>query len=106
MIGVIPDGDLEAYWRGLDGQYAALPPELLPRLVRTYGTRAERLLEGVRAVADLGEHFGAGLYAREVDYLVANEWARTAEDILFRRTRLGLHLERDAANRLAAYLAR
>ena len=104
--GVIPDGDLEAYWRGLDGQYAALPPELLPRLVRTYGTRAERLLEGVRAVADLGEHFGAGLYAREVDYLVANEWARTAEDILFRRTKLGLHLERDAANRLAAYLAR
>ena len=74
--------------------------------MRTYGTRAERLLEGVRAVADLGEHFGAGLYAREVDYLVANEWARTAEDILFRRTKLGLHLERDAANRLAAYLAR
>ena len=57
-------------------------------------------------LAYLGEHFGAGLYAREVDYLVANEWARTAEDILFRRTKLGLHLERDAANRLAAYLAR
>jgi glycerol-3-phosphate dehydrogenase len=104
--GVIPDGDLQAYRRRLAEQYAALPPELMSRLVGMYGTRSERLLEGVRTVPDLGEHFGAGLYAREVDYLVANEWARTAEDIFFRRTRLGLHLERDAANRLAAYLAR
>jgi glycerol-3-phosphate dehydrogenase len=104
--GVIPGSDLEAYSRHLAEQYAALPPELLSRLVRTYGTRAERLLEGVRTVADLGEHFGAGLYAREVDYLVASEWARNAKDILFRRTKLGLHLESDAANRLSAYLAR
>jgi glycerol-3-phosphate dehydrogenase len=102
--GVIPDGDLEAYWRGLAEQYGALPAELLSRLVRTYGTRAERLLEGVRTVPDLGKHFGGGLYAREVDYLVASEWARSAEDILFRRTKLGLHLEPGAANRLTAYL--
>jgi glycerol-3-phosphate dehydrogenase len=104
--GVIPDGGLEPYWRRLAEQHAALPPELLPRLVRTYGTRAERLLEGVRTVADLGEQFGAGLYAREVDYLVANEWARTAEDILFRRTKLGLHVHPETAERLKRYLAR
>ncbi|HJR83302.1 MAG TPA: glycerol-3-phosphate dehydrogenase, partial [Sphingomicrobium sp.] len=104
--GVITDGDLQRYSRRLFEEYEALPPELLSRLVRTYGTRTERLLESVRTVADLGEPFGAGLYAREVDYLVANEWARTAEDILFRRTKLCLHLDREAAERLAAYLAR
>jgi glycerol-3-phosphate dehydrogenase len=50
--------------------------------------------------------FGAGLTAREVDYLVSNEWARTADDILFRRTKLGLSVPRETADRLTAYLAR
>jgi glycerol-3-phosphate dehydrogenase len=68
-----------------------LPRELIERLVRLYGTKTAVLLDGVEAAADLGEDFGAGLSAREVDYLVAHEWARTAEDILWRRTKLGLH---------------
>ena len=104
--GVIPDLDLERYSSGLAGRFSALPPELIARLSRTYGTRTERLLDGIRTLADLGEHFGSGLHAREVDYLVANEWARTAEDILFRRTKLGLQLGREARQRLSAYLAR
>ncbi len=83
---------------------SGLAEDLLIRLARTYGSRTERLLAGAVSIADLGEHFGAGLYAREVDYLVANEWARTAEDILFRRTKLGLHVPPDAADRLNAYL--
>jgi glycerol-3-phosphate dehydrogenase len=68
-----------------------LPRELIERLLRLYGTKTAVLLDGVETVADLGEEFGAGLSAREVDYLVAHEWARTAEDILWRRTKLGLH---------------
>jgi glycerol-3-phosphate dehydrogenase len=68
-----------------------LPRELIERLVRLYGTKTAVLLDGVETLADLGEDFGAGLSAREVDYLVAHEWARTAEDILWRRTKLGLH---------------
>jgi glycerol-3-phosphate dehydrogenase len=68
-----------------------LPRELIERLVRLYGTKTAVLLDGVETVADLGEDFGGGLSAREVDYLVAHEWARTAEDILWRRTKLGLH---------------
>ena len=67
------------------------------RLVRLYGTRAARhARQAPRAAADLGEHFGAGLTQREVDYLIDHEWARTAEDILWRRTKLGLRVgERD-----------
>ena len=92
------------YSAQLAKKYAALPADVLARFARTYGTRAERLLDGVQSLGDLGEHFGGGLYSREVDYLVANEWARTAEDVLFRRTKLGLHVSPRAGERLNAYL--
>jgi glycerol-3-phosphate dehydrogenase len=48
---------------------------------------------------DLGKHFGAGLTEREVDYLVAEEWAQTAEDVLWRRTKCGLHMTPPSARR-------
>ena len=104
---VLPGGDipnLDRFAEDLAHRHKHLPPELLHRLARTYGTCTERLLEGVGSPGDLGEDFGAGLYAREVDYLVANEWARTAEDILFRRTKLGLHIAPEGVERLMAYL--
>jgi len=104
--GDIPNLDLDRYSRELAERYSTLPADLTSRLARTYGTRAERLLDGVHDVADLGEDFGAGLYAREVDYLVTKEWARTAEDVLWRRTKLGLHALPDAAGQLDAYLAK
>ena len=56
-------------------------------------------------MADLGEDFGAGLTAAEVDYLVRREWARSAGDILWRRSKLGLHVPAGAAERIDAYLA-
>jgi len=106
---LLPGGDIgeldpDAYARRLCEKHASLPAELLARYARTYGTRTERLLESVTSIGDLGEHFGGGLYAREVDYLVSNEWARSAEDILFRRTKLGLHVSRQDADRLEAAL--
>ena len=55
--------------------------------------------------ADLGEHFGAALYEREARYLVEHEWARTAEDILWRRTKAGLHLTDAQKSRVAQWLA-
>jgi glycerol-3-phosphate dehydrogenase len=58
-----------------------------------------------RAPADLGTHFGDTLYAAEIDYLVASEWALTAEDILWRRTKCGLHLNQSERDAVAAYLA-
>lgn len=75
------------------------------RLTRTYGTRAKAILSGVKSVQDLGVDFGAGLSEREVRYLIANEWAQTADDILWRRTKLGLRLDAATKGRLVAWLS-
>lgn len=64
----------------------------LTRLARAYGTRANEILAGAKEVSDLGRHFGADLYEREVRYLMRAEWAQQADDVLWRRTKLGLHL--------------
>jgi glycerol-3-phosphate dehydrogenase len=63
---------------------------LAARLVRAYGTRVKQLLGGAQASGDLGGDLGAGLTEREVDYLMREEWAQTADDILWRRSKLGL----------------
>ncbi len=76
------------------------------RLCRAYGTRVDFLLAGIESPEDLGIDFGAGLSQREVDYLVENEWAETAEDILWRRSKLGLHVGEEGRAALEAYLAR
>lgn len=104
----LPGGDFddrEALLRSLRATRPWLPPALAARLVRSYGTRASRLLGAANALAGLGTDFGAGLHAAEVDYLVQTEWARTAEDVLWRRSKLGLRIEAGAAARLADYLA-
>ena len=69
-----------------------LPPGVARRWAHTYGSRSWRLLEGCEQRADLGEDFGCGLFRVEVDYLCREEWARSAADILWRRTKLGLFL--------------
>ncbi len=90
--GDMPDANFSAFADALATRFSFLPPPLLNHYARLYGTRALSLLEGANAVADLGRHFGALLYEREADFLVRTEWARSAEDILFRRTRHHLHL--------------
>jgi glycerol-3-phosphate dehydrogenase len=94
--------DAEARRLGLD--YPGLPPSLLKRLMRLYGTRARVLLGAARSVADLGQNFGADLYASEVVYLGEYEWARTAQDVLWRRTKLGLKVGQEDVARLEAFL--
>jgi len=74
------------------------------RLRRAYGTMALDLLGDARGPDDLGRDFGAGLTAREIAYLVEKEWARTAEDVLWRRSRLGLHMDAPARAALAEHL--
>lgn len=76
-----------------------LPAPLAARLVRAYGTRAERLLGDAGSLGDLGEAFGGGLTEAELVYLADQEWARSGEDVLWRRSKLGLRL--DAAQRAA-----
>ena len=99
--GEIPELDLDGYAGELIRLHSGLPEALVARLATTYGTWAEALLD-----SDLGEDLGGGLHTGEADYLVSKEWARSAEDILFRRTKLGLHVPPGTAERLTAYLSR
>jgi glycerol-3-phosphate dehydrogenase len=71
-------------------KYPNLDTQLITRLIRSYGTLAEKILDGAQNMHELGTHFGAGLYQAEVEYLRKYEWARTTDDILWRRTKLGL----------------
>jgi glycerol-3-phosphate dehydrogenase len=93
----LPGGDFpwdgaEALLRRLQDTYQFMPPATLRRFVRSYGTLAVDLLGDAAQEADLGAAFGAGLTEREVDFLQRTEWAHTAEDILWRRTKLGLRV--------------
>jgi glycerol-3-phosphate dehydrogenase len=107
---ILPGGDFGV--AGMDGFTAALqrdlpwlPEKQLRRYVRLYGTRARALLGSAQSLADLGRHFGADLYAREVDYLMDEEWALTAEDIAWRRSKLGLRLTASEIEALGIYMA-
>ena len=90
--GDIAAADFDAFAAGLRRDYAALPRDVVDHYARLYGTRARRLLDGARTPDDLGRHFGAALYQREAEFLQREEWASTADDILERRTKHGLHL--------------
>jgi glycerol-3-phosphate dehydrogenase len=74
------------------------------RLTRCYGTISFDILGDARTIEECGRHFGHGLTEREVEYLMSREWARTAEDILWRRTKLGLRFTREEADALAAWM--
>lgn len=107
----LPGGDIanaafEDYLAALRNRYPAMPGPLLRRLARAYGTRTERLLGDAADVSALGEDLGGGLFTREVDYLRDVEWARSAEDILYRRSKLGLHVPPGTVGRVDAYLER
>ena len=103
--GDMPDANFERFASALAVRHPALPAALLRRLARAYGTRVEVILGTAARAEDLGPDLGGGLHTAEVDYLVRHEWARTAEDILWRRSKLGLHVPAGTAERLAAYLA-
>jgi glycerol-3-phosphate dehydrogenase len=94
--GDLPLGGAGALIAELRTEFSAVPATLIEHLVRTYGTRARQIL----SVGELGTIIAGDLTEGEVRYLVEHEWAETAEDILFRRTKLGLHLPATAAPRL------
>tara|TARA_R110000782_G_scaffold78276_5_gene155180 strand:- start:62187 stop:63653 length:1467 start_codon:yes stop_codon:yes gene_type:complete len=75
------------------------------RMASAYGTRIAEVMGDARSLEDMGQDFGAGLYAREVDYLAAKEWATCAQDILWRRSKLGYRLTASQVDRLQAYMA-
>jgi glycerol-3-phosphate dehydrogenase len=105
----LPGGDFpvdgaERLKAELRARYAFLSETDADRLIKGYGTRADRWLGQARGWEDLGRDFGAGLSQTEVDYLRREEWARTAEDVLWRRTKLGLRLDAAQQAAVADYL--
>jgi glycerol-3-phosphate dehydrogenase len=101
--GDLPNADYEAFRHDLGRRYPQLPARLLDRVGRAYGHRVHDWL-GDGSPDALGPQVASGLYAAELRYLVRHEWARTAADVLFRRTKLGLHLPTDASAAVAAWL--
>jgi glycerol-3-phosphate dehydrogenase len=106
----LPGGDFAV--DGFDAEVARLAAEFpfldqrtVRRLVRAYGTLARTIVAGASNWAELGKHFGAGLTQREVEYLQRMEWADTADDVLWRRSKLGLRLTVDERRALEVWLA-
>lgn len=96
----LPGGDFEgqtfeAWFDAFATTHAGFDRSYLLRLARRYGTRMSRVIEGATSERDLGDDFGAGLRSAEVAYLRSEEWAASAEDVLWRRTKTGLHLDPD-----------
>jgi glycerol-3-phosphate dehydrogenase len=102
--GDMPGGDMVAFIADVSRRWPFLDALQARRLARAYGTRIERLLEGVASREAMGEDFGGGLTRVEVDYLVREEWAVSVEDIYWRHSKTGLHASPAEQQRLTAYL--
>ena len=103
--GDFPANAFAAQVGALAQKYPFLELKEARRLVRAYGTRADKLLGNARNLADLGRRFGPSLTEAEVKYLIEQEWARSAEDIVWRRSKLGLHMTASDIDALQAYMA-
>lgn len=103
----LPGGDIasfEGFLQQLTEAYPDLDPSWLRALSRRHGTRVQSMLDGARSMADLGQDFGGGLYECEVNFLRREEWAMDAEDILWRRTKCGLHMTPEQRAAFADYM--
>lgn len=103
--GDFPVDGFEVLVSQIQSEFPFLEPSAAKRLVRNYGTDTRTILNGCSSSKCLGKNFGCGLYQVEVEYLVENEWAQSAEDILYRRTKLGLHMNSKQINALEKWMA-
>lgn len=105
----LPGGDISetsftGFLESLSKQYHWVPAPMLKRLAKQYGTRIHKVLTGASSLQDLGQNFGADCYEQELLYLIHHEWARTSDDLLYRRTKLGLHLSAEEKNKINDWL--
>lgn len=106
---ILPGGDfgetrIEDFEVTLQERYPFLSPKRIQRYIRSYGTEALTMLEPVNSIEDLGEIFGDHLTEAEVRYLMTHEWAQTANDILKRRSKLGLSMSAENQKRLKCWI--
>lgn len=90
--GDIKNADFDAFVKQQAKQMPWMPDTSLLRMARNYGTRLPLVIQGAKALKDMGTQFGGGLSAREAQYLIDHEWATSSDDILWRRTKCGLHM--------------
>jgi len=102
--GEIDDGDFERFVARLAGEYAFLPPALARHYARLYGARALKLLGAAASLADLGRRFGPDFYESEARYLIAEELAETADDVVVRRTKHALAMSADERAEFANWI--
>ena len=98
--GDMKDRDYDRFRDGCLQKWPHLPASLVRRLCRAYGTRIELVLEGCETLEDMGENFGQDLTEAEIKYLQLHEWVTTADDVLWRRTKLGVHMSEPEIKRL------
>lgn len=104
----LPGGDfadLKAFTEEVQARWPNMPSEFIQRLTRSYGTRMDAILGDAQTPEGLGADYGNKLYQAEIDYLTREEWAQSAEDILWRRTKLGLSLSAEEQAELSRNLA-
>jgi glycerol-3-phosphate dehydrogenase len=97
--------EFDQWAAGMQQRYSWLSPALVRRYARAYGTRITSLLEGCKTLSNLGPEIVPGLYPAEAHYLMTREWATCAADILWRRSKLGLHLPPGSEEKLDAWIA-
>lgn len=102
--GDIPGCDFARFLAGVRRRWPFLSEQLAHRLARAYGTRISELLGAAKRFEDLGRDFGGGLTSTELEYLQTHEWAVCAEDVLWRRTKVGLHMSPAQRDELARLL--
>jgi len=103
--GEFPGADFEAWFAGFRSRVSWLPQGIALAYARRYGARVTELLGDANSMADLGHCFGGDLYEREARFLMAEEWATTAEDIVMRRTKHALHMTSAERGTFAAWIA-
>lgn len=105
----LPGGDFSvegvmAQVANLKAAHAFLDDRWALRLIRAYGTDAAVMLDGAKDAGELGQHFGWNIFAREVDWLIAHEFARSGDDVLWRRSKVGLRLSKAESAALNTYV--
>ncbi|MDR9829106.1 glycerol-3-phosphate dehydrogenase [Vibrio sp. FNV 38] len=96
--------DLHSFMLQLEVIYPFVPTEQIHRYARQYGSKVHQLLEGIKDLAQMGTHFGGSLYQHEIDFLMNTEWAYNAEDVIWRRTKVGLDLQANQIEQVEAYI--
>lgn len=102
--GDIPNHDFDAFYEQQKARYTFMPEELLHRYARAYGTRIDSIMEGIHKVEDLGAHYGDSVYEAEIQHMIKYEFVHTLDDILWRRSKMGLHISEMTRTKLSSAL--